>query len=155
MCGSKMLNYVLINEYLPGQGIFPHQDGPLFNPLVATISLNAPCILRFVCSVHYFHYLVQIVLFLSTCSFYPHVSTKKLVGSRKATFCVVLQPRSLVIFSQSAYTHFLHGIDEAIHERVPSDLPVINLDAAKVSPGDRIDRSSVARLSVTFRGYAA
>ena len=33
-------NHVLINEYLPGQGILPHTDGPLYVPIVVTISLQ-------------------------------------------------------------------------------------------------------------------
>lgn len=32
-------NHVLVNEYEPGQGIFPHADGPAYTPCVATISL--------------------------------------------------------------------------------------------------------------------
>lgn len=40
-------NHVLINAYEPGQGIMPHQDGPAYAPLVAILSLGAPCVLRF------------------------------------------------------------------------------------------------------------
>ncbi|XHF97913.1 hypothetical protein AWENTII_001488 [Aspergillus wentii] len=30
-------NHVLINEYQPGQGIMPHEDGAAYHPLVATM----------------------------------------------------------------------------------------------------------------------
>ena len=35
---GKGPNHVLVNEYLPGQGIMPHTDGPLFHPTIATVS---------------------------------------------------------------------------------------------------------------------
>jgi alkylated DNA repair protein alkB family protein 6 len=34
-------NHVLINEYEPGQGIMPHEDGAAYWPVVATISLGS------------------------------------------------------------------------------------------------------------------
>ena len=34
---GKGPNHVLVNEYLPGQGIMPHTDGPLFHPTIATV----------------------------------------------------------------------------------------------------------------------
>ena len=40
-------NNVLINEYLPGQGILAHEDGPHYEPFVATLSLGAPCVFYF------------------------------------------------------------------------------------------------------------
>ncbi|RAH73486.1 uncharacterized protein BO66DRAFT_408825 [Aspergillus aculeatinus CBS 121060] len=38
-------NHVLVNEYCPGQGIMPHEDGAAYYPLVATVSLGAPIVL--------------------------------------------------------------------------------------------------------------
>lgn len=40
-CGGLLtnLNHVLVNEYQPGQGIMAHQDGPLYTPAVAILSL--------------------------------------------------------------------------------------------------------------------
>ena len=35
---------MLINEYLPGQGILPHEDGAAYHPIVATVSLGAPIV---------------------------------------------------------------------------------------------------------------
>ncbi|KAG8237252.1 hypothetical protein J437_LFUL011280 [Ladona fulva] len=40
-------NHVLINEYLAGQGIMPHFDGPLFYPTIATLSLGSHTVLNF------------------------------------------------------------------------------------------------------------
>lgn len=133
VCGMERVpDYILINEYCPGQGIFPHQDGPLFRPLVATVSLGAPCLLKF----------------------YPHVGSGEVSGPRREAFSLVLQPRSLVVFAERAYTHFLHGIGESTHEAIPSDHKVVNLAKAGVSVGEVLDRSQSTRVSVTFRAYA-
>ncbi|KAJ3113841.1 hypothetical protein HK098_007563, partial [Nowakowskiella sp. JEL0407] len=40
-------NNCLINEYLPGQGIFPHDDGPKYHTTVATVSLGGSCKIDF------------------------------------------------------------------------------------------------------------
>lgn len=40
-----MPNHCLINEYLPEQGILPHEDGPAYHPVVATVSLGSPGVL--------------------------------------------------------------------------------------------------------------
>ena len=46
--GAEQLpNHVLVNAYLPGQGIMPHQDGPLYYPGVCIISLGCPSVVRF------------------------------------------------------------------------------------------------------------
>jgi alkylated DNA repair protein alkB family protein 6 len=38
-------NHVLVNEYTPGQGIMPHEDGAAYYPLVATVSLGGDIVL--------------------------------------------------------------------------------------------------------------
>ncbi|XP_028920158.1 alpha-ketoglutarate-dependent dioxygenase alkB homolog 6 isoform X2 [Ornithorhynchus anatinus] len=43
--GGRRANHVLINEYQPGQGIMPHEDGPLYYPRVSTISLGSHTLL--------------------------------------------------------------------------------------------------------------
>lgn len=45
--GSKhqQPNHCLVNEYTPGQGIMPHEDGPAYFPAVATISLGSHALL--------------------------------------------------------------------------------------------------------------
>lgn len=40
-------NHILINEYLSGQGILAHTDGPLYHPTVATLSIGSTCVLEF------------------------------------------------------------------------------------------------------------
>ncbi|KAG2483009.1 hypothetical protein HYH03_018089 [Edaphochlamys debaryana] len=45
--GGLPPNHVLVNSYLPGEGIMPHEDGPSYLPVVAIVSLGAPAVLRF------------------------------------------------------------------------------------------------------------
>ncbi len=41
-------NQVIINEYLPGQGISPHTDCiPCFGKTIASLSLGSPCVMDF------------------------------------------------------------------------------------------------------------
>lgn len=44
---SDSPNHVLINRYQPGEGIFPHLDGPSYLPAVCILSLGSPAIFRF------------------------------------------------------------------------------------------------------------
>ena len=38
---------MLVNEYLAGQGIMAHTDGPLYYPTIATITLGSHTVLDF------------------------------------------------------------------------------------------------------------
>ena len=44
---SLRFDQCLLNEYRGGAGIEPHADGPLFDPLVAVVSLESDALLRF------------------------------------------------------------------------------------------------------------
>ncbi|KTF71261.1 hypothetical protein cypCar_00046665 [Cyprinus carpio] len=44
---GKTANHVLVNEYKPGEGIMPHEDGPLYHPTVTTLSLGSHTLLDF------------------------------------------------------------------------------------------------------------
>ncbi|KAG5871495.1 hypothetical protein JTB14_030832 [Gonioctena quinquepunctata] len=81
---GKKSNQVLINEYLPGQGIMPHTDGPLFYPTIATISCGSHTVLEFM------------------------ENDEK----RKKVCDLLLEPYSLVIIKDDLYSKFLHSISE-------------------------------------------
>ncbi|PIO55345.1 hypothetical protein TELCIR_23269, partial [Teladorsagia circumcincta] len=38
-------NHVLVNEYVPGQGIMPHTDGPAFFQLVSNVTMGSHTLL--------------------------------------------------------------------------------------------------------------
>ena len=44
---EKQPNHVLVNEYLPNQGIMRHLDGPIFTPVISTISCGSHTVLNF------------------------------------------------------------------------------------------------------------
>ncbi|WOK95912.1 hypothetical protein Cni_G04619 [Canna indica] len=96
------INHVLINEYLPDQGIMSHQDGPAYFPVVAILSLESPI----------------------TIDFTPHPRSKdkdstistESTGSpvdEHHQCSVLLMPCSLLIFKDQAYTDYLHGIQDS------------------------------------------
>ncbi|XP_052199091.1 uncharacterized protein LOC127806101 isoform X2 [Diospyros lotus] len=97
------INHVLINEYLPNQGIMPHQDGPAYFPVVAIVSLGSPVVMDFT----------------------PHSSLQLANTSIKSgdgdddqwldghhPFSVLLMPGSLLVFKDKAYSDYLHGIKD-------------------------------------------
>ncbi|KAB0802730.1 hypothetical protein PPYR_04916 [Photinus pyralis] len=87
--GDKEANHVLINEYLPNQGIMPHTDGPLFYPTIATISCGSHTILEFSCT------------------------------DKRDTVCnLLLEPRSLIILQDDMYTKHLHSISEVTEDEI-------------------------------------
>ena len=82
---GKKANHVLVNEYSPGNGIMPHLDGPLFHPVISTISLGSPLLL----------------------DFYNPIARQ---DSQESTqfedrhlFSIYIQPRSLLILSEQLY----------------------------------------------------
>merc|ERR1712039_662270 len=134
------MNSIRINGYVPGQGIFPHCDGPVYYPKVGILSLGSPCIF----------------------SFYPKTGTEDCMkwdqgndvpgGHRvgdKPLCSVLLEPRSLLVFSHDAFWNHRHGIEALASEAVTS--AVCNLDACggRYKVGDVIRRSR--RVSLTMR----
>ncbi|KAJ6463564.1 hypothetical protein C8R45DRAFT_523268 [Mycena sanguinolenta] len=88
-------NHIIMNEYLPGQGIMPHEDGPAYFPVVATISLGSHCVF------HYHQY---------------KPDAEGGAGGRgidtTPILSILLEPRSVVISAQALYTSHLHAIRE-------------------------------------------
>jgi alkylated DNA repair protein alkB homolog 6 len=81
-------NHVLINEYKPGQGIMPHEDGPAYHPVTATVSLGSHAVLE--------------------------VYEKNEHGGREArpSWRILQEPRSLLVTKGDMYVNTLHGISE-------------------------------------------
>ncbi|XP_073156488.1 alkylated DNA repair protein ALKBH6 homolog isoform X2 [Henckelia pumila] len=163
------INHVLINEYLPDQGIMPHQDGPAYVPVVAILSLGSPVIMNFT----------------------PHQSFKNAGGttgsyndavsepaplrmmnsgeslSEHRPFSVALMPRSLLIFKDAAYSEYLHGIedselqpyDKAINVRngllgdghIPTSCDLKLVSGSSEDGGGSIIHRTGTRISLTCR----
>lgn len=118
---------VLLNEYVNAQdSIAPHNDGPLFEPRVAIISLGTAAALRF----------------------YDPAPRGVAGAVPTEVGAVVLQPGSLLVFEGDAYVRLLHGIEAAPRGDVES------LDAASILSDavNRADAASVASVRPVRRG---
>lgn len=126
---------MLVNEYLPNQGIMPHADGPLFHPVVSTISCGSHTILRFY---------KQITGIVDSCT------DGNKCEDRANMHCLLLEPRSLLIIKDDLYHEYLHSIDEVSQDTINTD--VRNIDRCiqfKEYIGHTIARKR--RLSLTIR----
>ncbi|KAI9849453.1 MAG: hypothetical protein M1837_004073 [Sclerophora amabilis] len=85
-------NHVLVNEYQPGQGIMPHEDGAAYWPVVGTVSLGAPIVLD--------------------------IYGKNKNGRRQETpqWRILQEARSLLITADEMYNEYLHGIADTFED---------------------------------------
>lgn len=134
------MNSVRINGYKPGQGIYPHCDGPVYYPKVAILSLGSPCIF----------------------SFYPRTGTEDCMkwdpehdvpgghsfGDDPHT-SVLLEPRSLLVFSHDAFWHHRHGINAVSSDQVTDRVGNLEALEGQYNVGDSFQRSR--RVSLTMR----
>lgn len=120
--GDLTPNHVLVNEYLPGQGILPHSDGPLFHPVVCTISLGS-------------HTLLDLYKREDECSSMTNVQ----VG----TF--FLDRLSLFVTTEDGYSAYLHGIAERFSDEITDTV----FNKVEFSIGEVIQRQT--RVSLTIR----
>ncbi|XP_042561926.1 alpha-ketoglutarate-dependent dioxygenase alkB homolog 6-like isoform X1 [Clupea harengus] len=126
---GKAANHVLVNEYKPGEGIMPHEDGPLYHPTVTTISLGSHTLL----------------------DFYRPIGQCGTEGPQdeesRCLLSLLLRPRSLLILREEMYERLLHGIrndwEDTLTERVA------NLSSASAQPGGVLTRGT--RVSLTIR----
>ncbi|XP_038079388.1 alpha-ketoglutarate-dependent dioxygenase alkB homolog 6-like [Patiria miniata] len=140
--GDLVPNHVLVNEYQPGQGIMPHEDGPLFHPVVTTISLGSHTFLDF-----YQHRRdASEAGDAITQSAQDHDMPSE-ASVQQPVFSLLLQPRSLLILKDDMYTSCLHGIAERTDDVVTEK--VANLDRTGRALGDGLERS--CRISLTIR----
>ncbi|XP_014671332.1 PREDICTED: alpha-ketoglutarate-dependent dioxygenase alkB homolog 6-like [Priapulus caudatus] len=127
---GKIPNHVLVNEYEAGQGIMPHEDGPLFHPVISTLNIGSYTFL----------------------DFYYHISD----GTSQAESCaeqeryfmsLFLQPRSLLLIKSDMYNRFLHGIGPKTQDVITDKIG--NLGFCDASVGEVMERQR--RISLTIR----
>lgn len=134
-------NHVLVNEYQPGQGIMPHEDGAAYYPLVATVSLGAPIVL----DVYEKHH--------------PPEETQEINHRARTTsngqnpvFRILQERRSLLITRGSIYTDYLHGIAETTRDENLNEQSICNWGLLRDPEGFRkgwYERET--RTSLTYR----
>lgn len=118
---GKKPNHVLVNEYLPKQGIMPHTDGPLFYPTVTTISCGS------------------------------HTTLEILENDAKRDkICdIFLERRSLVIFQDDVYSKYLHSISEKGSDTITEKYVNVSQCGQQLSVGMTFQRDT--RISLTIR----
>ncbi|KAF8512827.1 hypothetical protein JB92DRAFT_2926522 [Gautieria morchelliformis] len=98
-------NHIIVNEYQPGQGIMPHEDGPSYFPVVATLSLGSHAVFN------YHRYCED----QDTSPAEPSLAGPEAPSGRsvdpRPLLSLLLEPRSLVITAKELYTQHLHGIE--------------------------------------------
>ncbi|KAH8719182.1 hypothetical protein GQ44DRAFT_712656 [Phaeosphaeriaceae sp. PMI808] len=140
-------NHVLINEYKPGEGIMPHEDGGAYAPVVATISLSGSLCLDITSK-------PALADEVSTANTEVLDCTNSMTGKAKISARIFQEPRSLLITTGEGYKDLMHGI-AAIHvdENLSADT-VVNWsllgDSQKIEDaGGRNERG--VRVSLTYR----
>ncbi|TMW48579.1 hypothetical protein DOY81_006334 [Sarcophaga bullata] len=139
---SQKANHVLVNEYLPGQGIMPHTDGPLFYPTISTISCGSHTVLEFSKR--------EKVLDEENIELTERdIETMDMSVTRNVLFKLILEPRSLLILKDSLYNDYLHSISE-IDQDILCDR-ICNYENCETSykMGDCLKRGT--RISLTIR----
>ncbi|XP_048966512.1 alpha-ketoglutarate-dependent dioxygenase alkB homolog 6 isoform X2 [Canis lupus dingo] len=147
--GGLPANHVLVNQYLPGEGIMPHEDGPLYYPTVSTISLGSHTMLDL--------YeprqpkdddpAEQPPDFWGPADLEPAPQPR--APPRPAT-SLLLEPRSLLVLRGTAYTRLLHGIAAARVDALDAtSLPPNAAACPSARPGASLVRGT--RVSLTIR----
>ncbi|CAH2084380.1 unnamed protein product [Euphydryas editha] len=124
MNGNKP-NHVLVNEYLPEQGILPHLDGSLFYPTITTISVRSHTVLKFL----------------------QPVSNE--CFTLTPVFSFLLEPRSLLVLQDKLFNYYLHSIEEVSEDILDDSIANLNMCSDKYVKGTSVARDT--RISLTIR----
>ncbi|GAA5889542.1 hypothetical protein JCM5296_005980 [Sporobolomyces johnsonii] len=101
-------NHCLVNEYLPGQGIMPHTDGPAYLPCTSTLSLGSHTILSLRSKPAHLQPPSASSPPSSPTASEPRAAEKPAPEVEKID--IFLPPRSLVVLTGELYASWLHGI---------------------------------------------
>ncbi|KAL3518875.1 hypothetical protein ACH5RR_021464 [Cinchona calisaya] len=163
------INHVLINEYLPDQGIMPHQDGPAYHPVVAILSLGSPVVMDFTPHISLEQSTEPLVIKETQNMSVEGPMLMNTDGSSNIhpPFSVVLMPRSLLIFKDEVYSDYLHGIKDEEYQQFDQaiNIPQItkSLESIQSATGsgeeiggketkcDKLIHRTATRISLTCR----
>ncbi|XP_044162300.1 alpha-ketoglutarate-dependent dioxygenase alkB homolog 6 [Bufo gargarizans] len=132
--GGSGANHVLVNEYNPGEGIMPHEDGPLYYPTVTTISLGS-------------HTLLDFYLPINRQSSEEEEQVP-LTEEQRHVLSLLLEPRSLLILREHLYKNYLHGIRPLTEDTL--NHKVSNLDQCTVRAEETLTRRTRVSLTIRF-----
>lgn len=101
-------NHFLINHYKGDIGIMPHTDGPLYHPFVTVVSLGSPIIFRIYQNYEGYH-------------------------QENEISNILIEDRSLFIFTDDYYQKFLHCIRESEYEVINLRFKIETIDASPIN----------------------
>jgi alkylated DNA repair protein alkB family protein 6 len=140
-------NHVLINEYKPGEGIMPHEDGSAYAPVVATVSLGSTLCLELTSKPmpegESSSTTINDVDLASSSAIKSGIPTR-----------ILQEPRSLLITTGHAYGELMHGItsvevDEDLNADTVANWGLLADPQKIVQAGGRNLRGT--RISLTYR----
>ncbi|XP_063225680.1 alpha-ketoglutarate-dependent dioxygenase alkB homolog 6 isoform X1 [Bacillus rossius redtenbacheri] len=123
---NKCPNHVLVNEYMPGQGIMPHTDGPVFYPTITTISCGSHTVLDF---------------------YHPRSEQSDTMGPKLLS--LLLEQRSLLVVRDDMYHDYMHAIAEVSRDVVTGDEANLELCGCRYEQEQCLERGT--RVSLTIR----
>lgn len=126
-------NHVLVNEYPPGVGIFPHEDGPAYYPIVATVSMGSHTV-------------------LDIYDKDPRTGIK----ASKAKWRILQERRSLLVSTGELYSGTLHGIGEVKSDEGLDEETMVNWSLLREESRNECERQGGSlkrglRVSATLR----
>ncbi|XP_075042943.1 putative RNA/DNA demethylase ALKBH6 [Mixophyes fleayi] len=132
--GGNCANHVLVNEYKSGEGIMPHEDGPLYYPTVTTISLGSHTVLDF-----------YLPLSRETSQEDDQVPKTE---EQRHVLSLLLEPRSLLVLREDLYVNYLHGIHPLTQDTISHG--VANLEQCTAHAEDSLPRRTRVSLTIRF-----
>jgi alkylated DNA repair protein alkB family protein 6 len=141
---DREANHVLVNEYKAGEGIMPHEDGPLFYPVITTINLGSHTVLDF------YHKLedrsdVQ----EDTRPEDGELPTKNSSLKSRHFLSLLLEPRSLVVLEEDMYIKYLHGIQMQTEDVIDEKIKNLKYCRQRLEKDTILQRQT--RVSLTIR----
>lgn len=152
-------NHVLVNEYLPGQGIMAHSDGPLFYPVICTLSCGSHTILEFYekdaetdgeCTAATTTMNDEAKGQESACHRADANNIAAATPKRKLVCQLLIEPGSLLILKDDMYNKYLHSISEVTEDLITNN--IANIDRCigfRNRLGEVVQRGR--RISLTIR----
>lgn len=135
--GDRKANHVLVNEYLQGQGIMPHFDGPLFCPIISTISCGSHTVLQL-------HKTAE----SDSNAMNPDASLETKT-TEPDSIQVLVERRSLLMIKDDAYQKYMHSIEERDEDVVGPNITNVELCESVYEKNERLVRGK--RISLTIR----
>lgn len=119
----------------------PHTDGPLFYPIISTISCGSHTLLEFIEREN------SKTATDATSAIAEYTDTT--AGTREVRFKLLLEPRSLLILKDTLYSDYLHSIRECSEDVLCDRIYNYENCENTYKMGERLERKT--RISLTIR----